>query len=121
MSVFESGELATLRVEVQETLTDTCAIQRLSQTSDGAGGQADSWATVATAACRVRPGGQESQERLMAERVQASSPFVFSFAWDTDLTERDQIVFDGQTYRVLGVLTPQTDGTELRAVTERVR
>ena len=47
------GELASIRRAADRMLPDTCTIQRVTRTPDGAGGSTETRATVALAAVRA--------------------------------------------------------------------
>lgn len=119
--MLSSEALTSLRALSLLTLPDTCIIQRVSNAPDGSGSQTETWATSSTVACRVTPTGQQSPaERIIAERIQAASPFTVILPHDADITERDRISWSGQILQVRGVLAPRSWQTTIRAVCERI-
>lgn len=116
--------LAGLRATVAATLTDSCAIQRLTQTSDAAGGSTDVYATASTVACRVaRSGMQSPDETVFANRMGSRTPFTVYLPWNADVRESDRLAVTlptgGQTYEVLGVVAPTTSMVFVRCVCAR--
>jgi len=93
-----------MRSTLNDSLPDTAQVQRRSLTGDGAGGFTESWSTVATVACRVAPSGQSPQERVIAERLTATSVWTVTLPALTDVQSADRIVVGTRTFEVIGVL-----------------
>ncbi len=100
-----TDELASMRATLTASLPDSCAIQRVSQVSDGAGGYTESWATVATVACRVSPSGRQPEERAIADRLSATVSYTVTLPALTDVTTRDRLVIGGRSFEIQGVLS----------------
>lgn len=83
-----------------------CVIERLTTVDDSGGGQTDTWADLATVACRVAPSGLRSVEQPVAGRsglvqfyvIHTESPAASGVA----LTEEDRIrhAASGQRFEV---------------------
>jgi head-tail adaptor len=106
--VLSAKEIAGLRSEAARTLTDSCTIQRNTPTSDGAGGQTDSWATLSTPACRFVPAKQPT-ESLIAAAVAGRQAYDVFLPASTDVTRNDRLARCGRTYEVVGVLLPTVE------------
>jgi head-tail adaptor len=102
--MLSAEELAAIRGDVLELQPDTCQVQRVTLTPDGAGGQTESWSTVATVACRVAPSGQSPQERAIAERVASVSTWTLTLPAETDVRPADRLQVGTRTFEVVGVL-----------------
>lgn len=99
-----SGELARARADTEALLPDTCEISRVTLEPDGAGGQTETWETIATVACRVAPSGQSPQERAVAERVASVSTWTITLPAETDVKVGDRLTIGARTFAVAGVL-----------------
>lgn len=84
-------------------MPDACTIKRLAVTADGAGGQTESWSTATNVACRLAPltGGDE---RIMADKLTAVSPYMVTMPAGTDIRPADRLVIGGRTFEVAAVL-----------------
>lgn len=83
-------------------LPDTCVIQRYTQTGTALNNDPIYiWATLATVKCRISDaGGNESKEPNQAV---ITNPKIFLPV--TDVTEKDRLLIDGDTYEVHVVYT----------------
>lgn len=114
-----SDELTAMRATQAEALPDSCTITRATLSSDGAGGQSEGWDTSATVSCRLGRLGQSGEERAIAERLAAMTPFVVTVPTGTDIRPEDRIAIGGRTFEVVAVLATGVWETALRvAVTE---
>ena len=96
--------VALLRGQVERLLTDTCAIQTYAAVRDSEGGQADTWSeTQSDVPCRVSPSGLTPAERVIAERLAAERLYAVTLPATVAISERDRIVWDGQTLEVVSV------------------
>lgn len=91
-------------------LPDVCQIQRNTQAKKASGSTTDSWAVLATVACRVGQMGRQSPtEQLIADRVQVGTPWRVTLPAGTSVIAKDRIVFATHTLEVVGVLYPMSD------------
>lgn len=100
-----TAELTSMRATIETALPDTCTIRRNTPTSDGGGGTTDGWADLATGVlCGIAPvGGGEAPTGVNAtsgSRINDESTHIVTLPDGQDVTEQDQIVIVGQTYRV---------------------
>ncbi len=102
--MLSATDLAAMRSTVDASLPDVAQVQRRTLTSDGAGGYTESWNTVATVACRVAPSGQSPQERVIAERLTATSVWTITLPAETDVRPADRLLVGTRTFEVAGVL-----------------
>ena len=108
-----------MRSTLEASLPDTAQVQRKTLVSDGAGGYTESWSTVATVACRVSPSGRSPEERVIAERLAATSVWTITLPALTDVTVADRIVVGARTFEVVGVLA-RTEEISRRVVCTEV-
>lgn len=101
MVTLSTGDLLLMREEYAAALPDRATIQRATVIADGAGGQDESWATLAAnVPCRLSPvGGGEGTARG-GQRISDSSTSMITFAWSQDITPADRIVIAGQAFDV---------------------
>jgi head-tail adaptor len=96
-----AGELAAMRAELERSLPDTAQVRRRSLAGDGMGGQAETWATVATVACRVAPTANMPEEFTNGGRLVSTSWWRLTFPAGTDVRAADRVVALGRTFEVV--------------------
>lgn len=97
-------DLSSMRNELNRALPDTADIQRLTLTTDSAGGYTESWSSVASGvACRIAPSGNAPFERIIADRLASASTWTITLPALTDIRPDDRIVSGGLVYQVVGV------------------
>ncbi len=102
--MLSATEIAAMREAAEAALPDTAQIRRRTLTPDGAGGHTESWSTVTTVACRVAPLGRSPDERVIAERLTATSAWTITLPALTDVQPADQIVVGTRVFGVAGAL-----------------
>lgn len=104
MALVTADDIACLRGELADTLTDLCSISRPTDAADAFGGQMRTWATVATnVACRIAPETRRPVEEAREGRFATIGDYVVTLPAGQDITERDRVVIGGLTYEVIGV------------------
>lgn len=102
------------RREQARYLPETVTVSRATETSDGAGGTTTVWADVTQPAAaldaagnlrgRVDPAGGTPEERVIADRITAQTPYTITVAHGADVGSEDRLVVDGVTYEAAGVV-----------------
>ncbi|MCU0464184.1 MAG: hypothetical protein MUF38_06405 [Anaerolineae bacterium] len=101
--------VAMMRRYGRAFLTDSCTIERQSQTSEG-GYLRGGWSVVAAdVACRMLPGTRQDARGVVEDKEVGRVYFKLSLAHDTDLRDGDRVVMGGVVYEVLQILAPLTD------------
>lgn len=77
------------------------AIQSLALTSDGQGGQVESWSTLGTEWAYVRP--TRASERLYSQQIQYQRTHEIIIRHRTDITFDMRVTYDNRTLQVKGV------------------
>gem|GEM_PF-3953929 len=73
-------------------MDDTCLIERLSVTSDGAGGQSGSgWTSIGGVVCRVRKTARDPRARVVAERLGTIGVYEVVFPAGSPVKEGDRL------------------------------
>lgn len=98
-----------MRSTLDTSLPDTAQVQRKTLTPDGAGGFTESWATVATVACRISPSGRSPEERAIADRLTATSAWTLTVPALTDIQPSDRIIVGNRTFEVVAALSRSTE------------
>lgn len=106
--MISASVLTALRTTVEASLPDSCTIRRNTQTSDGAGGMTDSWANLATVACRVSPSGRAPEERVIAERIGSVGLWTVTLPALTEVTAKDRLLIGARQLEVIAVLAPRS-------------
>ena len=96
-----AAELAGFRATQDENLPDTCTISRATLVADGMGGFTETWATVATVACRLGVAGTRPNEVESSEQLRNVADFVFTFPRGTSVLNGDRIVMGIRTFDVV--------------------
>lgn len=104
-----TAELAAMRAAQALTLTQTATILRVTEASDGAGGQTRTWASAGTAACRVAA-AQTNQAQLtqFAARLGESVGWRVTLDAGTDVRSADRLQVGTRQFEVLGVMAAWT-------------
>lgn len=102
--MISASDLVHMRIELEKSLPDSCQIQRATKVSDGAGGSTETWATVATVACRIGPTGRQPEERAIADRLTNLTSWTLTVPALTDARVSDRLVVGSRVFEVAGVL-----------------
>lgn len=103
MSGMTANQLAYAREQVAGLLPDTCTIQSRTLTSDGAGGNTETWATVANGSnvpCRVDPVPSQKVTEQISEREVTVTEYMITTAYDSPLATGQRIATGGHTYEI---------------------
>lgn len=101
MSTFLSAaQLARMREQVEMMLPGTAVIQARSLSSDGAGGQTESWTARGTVACRVDPVPRAMQLDDAGQAEALRVEYQITLGWDVTIEPTDRIVTGGETYEI---------------------
>lgn len=103
------------RREQSRYMPEIVTIRRATETPDGAGGTKTVWADVTQPPSvldangnlrgRVDPAGGTPEERVIADRITAQTPYTITVAHGADVGSADRLVVAGITYEVVGVIT----------------
>lgn len=113
------ADLAGLRTTLGESLPQTVVVSRSTASSDGMGGQDEVWAAAGTVAARISPAGDGMDDLVGGEAVNVA-PWVVTLPVGTSITDRDRIIYDGQTFEVVGTDAPRSWATCIRVACREV-
>ena len=120
--MLSAAQIATMQAISQTlTMTTPCTISRKAEVSDGAGGQTDTWNTVATTVCSVAPALATDNEEIQELRLGLVSGWIIGLPVGTDVTILDRIVANGITYEVNNIRAPRTIQIAVDCVCSRVQ
>lgn len=81
-------------------LKEPVAFQRRSLTSDGAGGQTETWATIATAPTRAYVTPTGGSERYAHDRTEATVRLRLVTRYSTAVQEGDRVTIRGRVHNI---------------------
>lgn len=106
--LLSAADVAGMKSELN--LPGVCQITRNTTAKTASGSTTDSWAVIATVACRVGRIGRESPtEALIADRVQTGTPWRLTLPAGTSVIAKDRVLFGAATLEVVGAFTPTSD------------
>lgn len=81
-------------------LREPVTFQRMTRTSDGAGGQTQTWATVSGAPTRAYVRTASGSERYAHDRVEAIVRLKLVTRYNASLTEADRVLIRGRAHNI---------------------
>ena len=112
-------DLADMREAIGELLPAVCDILTVTRTSDGQGGQTDTWGT-ATACVSCRLDWKRGDEQVFGSNLQPYTGWVLSVPYDTTISETQRIQLAGIVYNVSMVDNNKSWNAVLRVALEEV-
>jgi SPP1 family predicted phage head-tail adaptor len=112
-----SHDLDKIRAEQKKFMPETVYVQRLTRISDGAGGWAETWQTIATTKGRIAAEGGNETKRGGA--IVADSSIVVTLPYNADLRQDDRLQIGGKQYEIVSILE-RSEKTALRVVVKRL-
>ena len=105
------AEAAEAMLELSGTLT-TDALS-----SDGLGGKSSVAGAGSAVAFRLsRISARDRMEKVIADRLEARTPYRLSVPFDRDLTDGDVLTYQGVAYEIVGGVSRNPGGTLTQAV-----
>jgi len=102
MAFMTDAQLASMRESISGMLPDSCTVQQLAISGDGAGGLTESWTTRASGvACRLDPFSQATtqlQETGQAEGFRQM--YRLTLAYNATIEVGDRVFIGTMTYEV---------------------
>lgn len=100
MTFLTDAELAQIRLDLDEFLTDTCRIERPTITNVN-GYASKAWGTVvASAPCRFDPDTMRKDTQIIGEREADIAPYIVTLEHDVDIQDGDRLIYSGGTYHI---------------------
>lgn len=114
------ADLADMRTVQESLLPGTAVVKRATSAQNAIGEPALTWATQATADCRLRPPGLRPDMRIVGEQVQSVANWVVTMAHDTDVQTGDRLEIASETYEVVAVWGDESWATAMRVECKRL-
>ena len=85
-----------------EDFDEFVAVQQVTETTDGAGGYSESWATRVSIWCMVEEiaGG----EGVVAGRLEHSNSYRLTTHYDATISESDRVLLDGVEHKITNIV-----------------
>jgi SPP1 family predicted phage head-tail adaptor len=81
-------------------LREPVTFQRRSLTSDGAGGQSETWAAISGAPTRAHVKPLSGRERFASDRIEATLRIRLLVRYSTAIIEGDRVLIRGQAHQI---------------------
>lgn len=115
-----AAELAQIRNDIAQLFPDTCHILSLTLTSDGMGGNTETWGTAGTAIpCRLDFTAR-GRETVSSDKNTPFQTGVVSMAYNQSVTTANRLQFGAVAYNVTSTNTDQSWIGVKRMSVERV-
>ena len=115
-------ELTAIRNDINDLLPDTGYILSRSATSDGMGGQTETWGTAGTTIYRLDPKmitGWSTEEKVSSGALRPFHSFILTLPYDTNIDTNNRFKDkDGTIYNVTSVDTGKSWIASKRCVLE---
>jgi len=110
------------RASFDESLPSTGLVKHRTGTSDGRGGQTESYDAGTALACRLLPmGAREAAGREEATGHKALSWWTLLFSAGSDVRTTDRVIIDGQTYEVVDHGDARSQSLVMKVSARRVK
>jgi head-tail adaptor len=111
-----AATLTQIRDQREASLTDSCRIDRATDTTDSSSGYTQSWPAGSTVACNLTtPSSSPARAGGLIEILGTERGFIVALPYGTVITSADRIVSGGKTYEVIGVDKAGTFGVQVTA------
>lgn len=84
-------------------LQTAITVQRLTRTTDGAGGWTETWATLSGAPTRAMVRSVTGREVFANDRIEARPVLRITTRYNASVTEADRIVIRGKAYNITAI------------------
>ncbi len=112
-----TSDLDKIKAEQEKLMPETVYVQRLTRTSDGAGGWSESWQTIATTKGRIA--AKSGDENELGGKTTAITTYLITLPSDTELTNTDRLQINGQQYQITTILD-RSEKTALQVICEKL-
>lgn len=112
-----SGDLTKIRTEQNKLMPETVYVQRLTRTSDNAGGWTETWQTAATTKGRIAP--NQGGETARGGAVRADNEYIITLPHDVDLRQDDRLQINGAQYEIKTIYE-RSEKTALRILVNKL-
>lgn len=116
MSLLSDADLTYMQATQEQALPGTVVIERYTRTSDGMGGQWETWAAVGTVLGRIYPRATRGFQIEVSSGAQLTSQeeWLATLPYGTDVTAKDRLLYSGRTWEVARVNNDEMWQTAVR-------
>lgn len=115
MNLLSSGDLAYMQDTQLQAMPGTVVIERYTLTSNGMGGQYETWAAVGTVIGRIYPRTTRGQGEIIGgAQVQSTMDWYATFPIGTDVLAKDRLLYQSRTWEVVRTNNDEMYGTATR-------
>ena len=100
MPMLSAAEITDMRSEQNDTMPDSVVIWRYTVSSDGMGGNTETWAAVGTVDGRLALVNLAGVEKAIADRLTGADPYVVTVPTGSTVLDRDRLAVSGRTFEV---------------------
>lgn len=98
-----------MRATLEQSLPDSCVIERRTLASDGQGGGSETWTALGTVSCRLSPEKRSGEEEYVrADSMAEERNRILTVPHGTAIEGRDRVTTGGATYEVSSVDAPMS-------------
>jgi SPP1 family predicted phage head-tail adaptor len=112
-----TSDLDKIKAEQEKLMPETVYVQRLTRTSDGAGGWSESWQTIATTKGRIA--AKSGDENELGGKTTTITTYLITLPANTELTNTDRLQINGQQYQIITPLD-RSEKTALQVICEKL-
>ena len=114
-----TSDLDKIKAEQEKLMPETVYVQRLTRTSDGAGGWSESWQTIATTKGRIA--AKSGDENELGGKTTAITTYLITLPSNIEfeLTNTDRLQINGQQYQIVAPLN-RSEKTALQVICEKL-
>lgn len=110
-----AAELAAMQEVEESVMPSTGYILRMTNSSDGMGGQTETWGTVGTVTCDLWPINQRGErEQVSGGQINSRGEWYITMPFDTVITAKDRVEIANKTFEVTFVPTDASWQSALR-------
>jgi len=112
-----TSDIDKIRVEQEKLMPETVYVQRLTRTSDGAGGWSESWQTIATTKGRIA--AKSGNENELGGKTTAITTYLITLPSNTELEDDDRLQINGEQYQITAPLN-RSEKTALQVICKKL-
>jgi hypothetical protein len=120
MAILTASELSAMRDHLEAHLPDTCEIDSMARTSDGAGGWTEAWTARGTAIpCRMAHVITQRFQGVTLSQMREGYTWMLTVAHDQTVALTDRVIHKGLTYQVVQINTSDSELVGTRVELQR--
>ena len=115
MSLLNAADLAYMQTTQAQAFPGSIVIERYISTSDGQGGQYQTWAAVGTVDGRIYPRTRLGMgEMVSGAQLMSITDWWATLPYGTDISAADRLVYSGRTWEIMRLNNDEMYQTAVR-------